>query len=165
MKRWRWAALLLLALLAACAQKASQAEQFALEVIEENFRSTDFSARVEVTGYVVGVTADSADDPERVRYSARVLEVYAGDPLSTIEFDRYIESGDGPGDEPEGVNYTTQIISLCRDNNGAWYLPDIGFELPDTSVLLDRARELGAEGASSRPAAASEVAATACDVR
>jgi hypothetical protein len=162
--RLRWAAVLLV-LLAACSQRASQAEQFALEVIEENFRSTDFSARVEVTGYVIEAAADSADDLERVRYSARVLEVFAGDQLSAIEFVRYIEPGDEPGDEQEGEHSTTQIISLCRDKSGAWYLPDIGFELPDSSVLLDRARELGAEGASSRPAPASEVAAAACDVR
>ena len=49
----RFAFVALFALAAACSPKPESSEALALEVIEENFRTTDLSALIEVTSFVM----------------------------------------------------------------------------------------------------------------
>ena len=129
----------LLALATACSPKPESAEELALEVIEENFRTTDLSALVEVNSVVMHSSPElDAEGLEAIYYSARVLEVFVGEKTPEIAFVRYVE----PGEEPADQYISTEIISLCRDLNGVYFVPDIGFELPAEEVLLIRAREL-----------------------
>ncbi len=139
MKRVRWFLVLMLGLFIGCAQETDPAEQFALDVLDDNFTTTDYSALVEITGFTV--EADHEDLPEDldvIRYSARVLESYVGEEQSTIEFLRYIEAGD----EPQGEQSVAQVVSLCRDENGELYIPDLGYELPAVKPILEKAREI-----------------------
>lgn len=139
MTLFRLVLLALLVLATACSKKPDYREQLALEVIEENFQTTDFSALVEVTSYVMHSSPElEAENLEAIYYSARVLDVFVGDERPEIEFVRYVEPGEDFADQDIGV----EIISLCRDANGIYFVPDIGFELPAEKSLLNRAREL-----------------------
>lgn len=145
----RFAFVALFALAAACSPKPESSEALALEVIEENFRTTDLSALIEVTSFVMHSSPElDAEGLEAIYYSARVLEVFVGEKVPEIEFVRYVEPGEDPADQEVGAG----IISLCRDRGGIYFVPDIGFELPAEKVLLSRARELADKAPSWAPA-------------
>lgn len=133
MKRFAFIAILLLAFSCIAGENKSKIN-FALNVIEENILTTDFTALLKVTK----VTAANKKKLVVVNYSADILESFAGGEVKNIIFTEYIE-------KDEKFNNTcgsVLIVSLCKDKNGNYYLPDIGYELPAEDVLLKKAREV-----------------------
>ncbi len=138
--------LLLLAVTLFCtactAQDTDEPLAFALAAIHDNILSTDFSALVEITNAAVqDHSSSTTDDHEAllvVIYKARVLESFLGNHADTILFTEYREKDEGLESLSEGKI----IISLCKEHDGTYYLPDIGYEMPADSALLEKAREI-----------------------
>ena len=118
--------------------------QFAAEALEDNLRATHRTALVEITGADVRQPPQEGDAPDEdlivVRYTARVLRDFAGDGPEVIEFVEYVDPAEGVEDVSKGK----RIVSLCKRRGGGYYLPDIGFEMPASEPLTDRAASLSA---------------------
>lgn len=134
-----------------------QRTRLALAALEDNIATTDYSARVDVTGSRVRDTdlpSTGNDDMLAIEYSAAVLETYRGASHDRI---RYLQLTDAD-DAFEGRTRGEVIVSLCRGAaGGGFYLPEIGYELPAAPALIERARELGrhlaeASGSAEAPA-------------
>jgi hypothetical protein len=140
------ALIVLVATLAACAGPTRGAQQqrieFAVEAVEDNILATDYSALVEITDAraMDASPPDEANDGEalvRIDYTAAVLETYRGEALETIAFSRYAARHEALEDPSRG----TWIVSLCRDLDGSYYLPGVGYELPPHEAVLSVARQ------------------------
>jgi hypothetical protein len=143
------ASIVVLATLAACAGPTRGAQQqrieFAVETVEDNILATDYTALVEITGVLATPMARAGERNDdgavlRIDYTAAVLETYRGDELETIVFARYAAGQEGLEDPSHG----TVIVSLCRDRDGGYYLPEVGYELPPHEAVLSVARQTGA---------------------
>ena len=125
--------------------EADRKTEFAVAVVEDNILTTDYTALVEITKVnAEDIAEDSAvkDDEDllAVKYSAKVLESYLGNEQKNIEYTEYIEKSEGLEDLSSGV----LIVSLCKDKDGNYYLPDIGYELPAQDLIVEKAREIKA---------------------
>jgi len=125
--------------------EADRKTEFALAAVEDNILTTDYTALIEITSVSAEDIAEdsSATDDEdlvAVKYTARVLESYLGDEQKNIVFTEYVEKSEGLEDLSSGV----LIVSLCKDKDGNYYLPDIGYELPAQDVLIEKSKEIEA---------------------
>lgn len=119
-----------------------QQVEFAVAAVEDNILSTDYTARVEITGLRAkhGALPGNGTDEEtllRIDYAATVLETYLGEAIETIVYSRYAARQEGLEDPARG----TLIVSLCRDRDGRYYLPGVGYELPPEEAVVARARQ------------------------
>ena len=119
-----------------CSSQTDNRSQLAVNVLEDDMSSTDYTALVQITGMVVDNPPDNSSELVAIGYSAQIMEVYVGRELEDIRFTRYVEKGE----EPEATDDRIQIVSLCRDINGEYYLPDIGYELPPDEAIIRQAR-------------------------
>lgn len=156
MKTGVLAAGLLVLGLAACRPAADSPEDFALEVMEENFRTTDLSARVQVTAAGIGQSEVDGEPMKIITYSASVLETYFGQHQPELQFRRYVEMEESHVADAGG----SFIVSLCRDVDQTLYIPDVGFEMDDTDRLVERARSLASQ--PREDPAGSKTRASAC---
>ncbi|MEN8178750.1 MAG: hypothetical protein ABFS39_09030 [Pseudomonadota bacterium] len=125
------------------ASDVDEQTNFALVAIQDNVVTTDFSALVEITSTSIKElsTTGSTMDNEKllaVHYTARVLESFLGNKANTIVFTEYIDKNEGLDNLSEGK----VIVSLCKESDGTYYLPDIGYELPPETALIEKAREI-----------------------
>lgn len=136
--------------LAACAGTTGTGRdeqvEFAAESAADNILTTDYTALVEITGAQAKQAAqpDDGNDDEavlRIDYTATVLETFLGEKLETIVFSRYAARQEGLEDPQRG----TWIVSLCRDRDGTYYLPGVGYELPPDEAVLAVARQTSAQ--------------------
>ncbi len=140
----RFSTLLLCLFCTACtASKVDERTKFALAAIQDNVVSTDFSALVEITSTSIKELSNTGSNVNKekllaIHYSARVLESFLGDKVDTIVFVEYAEKSEGLDNLSKGK----LIVSLCKKSDGTYYLPDIGYELPPETALLDEARKI-----------------------
>jgi hypothetical protein len=122
--------------------EVDSATEFALAAVQDNLLTTDYSALVEIEKTDTEVIAGDAPEDEEalvaVKYTAKVLETFLGNELKNIVFTEYIVKSEGLEDLSSG----TLIVSLCKDKDGNYYLPDIGFELPAHNVIIEKARKI-----------------------
>ena len=132
--------------LAACAgaggSSGARQVEFAAAAAADNILTTDYTALVEITGVLLTPIAQADDGKHdealvRVDYTAAVLETYLGEELETIIFSRYAARQDAREDPSRGK----WIVSLCRDRDGSYYLPEVGYELPAHDAVLTVARQ------------------------
>ena len=113
------------------------------EILAENMLATDYSGLVEIVDQRIRQQAalvengDSADLMEIV-YTARVVETFYGQSGEEIEFSRYQRRDETPAED----GLVSRIVSLCIDQDGRLYLPDVGYEFPVDEVLVDTARAI-----------------------
>lgn len=141
-----------------------QRELIALEALQENTVSTHLTALVEINDAFVDdpgmlVISHSDEDPLTVRYKATLVENYVGDGPDALEFTGYVQKSEGVNKPDVGI----RIISLCMDNDGGYYLPDIGFQLPATTRLMQRAQELKTQLAARDSSADNAKRGSACE--
>lgn len=115
---------------------------FAVDAVEDNILTTDYTALMEITGTRAmhgAEDGEGTDDevPLRIDYAASVLETYLGEAIETVVFSRYAERQEGLDDPARA----TLIVSLCRDRAGRYYLPGVGYELPPDHAVVARARQ------------------------
>lgn len=125
------------------ASNVDEQTKFALLAIQDNIVSTDFSALVEITSSSIKepskIEASMGNDElVAVNYSTSVLENYLGKKVNAIIFTQYVEKNEGLDNLSKGK----LIVSLCTENDGTYYLPDIGYELPPEAALIEKAREI-----------------------
>ncbi len=118
---------------------------FALAAVEDNILTTDYTALVEITNVDIEDSAEGdivkdEGDLVAIKYTARIFESYVGNDQKTIVFTEYIEKSGGF----ESVGQGALIVSLCKDKQGEYYLPDIGYELPAHDVIVEKAKEIKA---------------------
>jgi hypothetical protein len=125
--------------------EADRRTEFALAAVEDNILTTDYTALVEITKanaeeIAGGNAAEGDEELVAVKYTAKVLETFVGNAQKNIVFTEYVEKNEGLEDLSSGV----LIVSLCKDKDGNYYLPDIGYELPAQNVIVEKAREIKA---------------------
>lgn len=104
-----------------------------MEGLRHNLGATDLTALVEVVG------AESRPPREGlnvVAYSARVLETFVGAERERLEYLAYLE----PDDQPGKTSRQRLIVSVCRDVDGTYYLPGVGYQVPADAEALAVAR-------------------------
>ncbi len=119
--------------------------EFALAVVEDNILTTDYTALVEITRVrtseaMQNSTAPGDQDLMAIIYTAKILQDFQGQAQEHIEYTHYVERSDGL----EGLGSGVIIVSLCKDKQGAFYLPDVGYELPAEQDLIENAQEIKA---------------------
>lgn len=129
--------------LSCTANDVDEQTRFALIAIQGNIVTTDFSALVEITSTTIKEPSKieasmDKDELVAVNYSASVLESYLGKKVDVIVFTEYVEKSEGLDNLSQGK----LIVSLCKENDGTYYLPDIGYELPPETALIEKAREI-----------------------
>jgi hypothetical protein len=142
------------AMLSSCTGTAGggreQQVEFAVAAVEDNILTTDYTALVEITGTRAkrGALRGNGSDDEnllRIDYAATVLETYLGEEaIETIVFSRYAARQEGIEDAARD----NLIVSLCRDRDGRYYLPGVGYELPPEDAVVARARQTRARVAA-----------------
>jgi len=160
------ATVVVLATLAACAAAGGAQErqvEFAAAAAADNILTTDYSALVEISGVRVTPLARAEDESDqealvRTDYSAAVLETYLGEEHATVVFSRYAATEDALEDPPRG----TWIVSLCRDPDGSYYLPGVGYELPAHEAVVAVARQTRARLADRELSLRRDAASYAC---
>lgn len=116
---------------------------FALAVIEDNILTTDYTAQVEIIDRSIDENfkenvSSGNEDIVAVIYTAKILERYNGEKLNRLVFTEFVEKSEEFNEFKSGI----LIVSLCKDKQGKFYLPDIGYELPAKSVLIEKAKEI-----------------------
>jgi hypothetical protein len=159
--------IVVVATLAACTGAGGGAQQqqveFAAAAAADNILTTDYSALVEISGVRVTPLARAEDESDqealvRTDYSAAVLETYLGEEHATVVFSRYAATEDALEDPPRG----TWIVSLCRDPDGSYYLPGVGYELPAHEAVVAVARQTRARLADRELSLRRDAASYAC---
>ena len=148
---YKFVALIVLLSSTACSSETDIRTQFALDVLEDNMSTTDFTALVETQKMTIVEVSDNTalliSELVAVRYSAIVIETYIGKEAENITYTHYVEKGE----EPEVMGNQSHIISLCQDENGDYYLPDIGYELPADRVTKKEAKRAQTRINNKRP--------------
>lgn len=125
----------------ACTGPAGGAQQqrveFAAAAVEDNMLATDYTALVEITSVRAKQVTQQDERLLRIEYTATVLATYLGEERTEIVFSRYAEPQEG-SEDPAGGKL---VVSLCRDRDGSYYLPGVGYELPPDDAVVDRARQ------------------------
>ncbi len=116
---------------------------FALAAIEQNILTTDYTAQVEIIGRTIDENFKENVNPGNedivaVTYTAKILERYNGEKLNSLVFTEFVEKSEEFDEFKSGI----LIVSLCKDKQGEFYLPDLGYELPAKSVLIEKAKEI-----------------------
>lgn len=146
----------------ACAGPTGGAQQqqieFAVAAVEDNMLATDYTALVEITGVRAIQVAQASEEMLRIEYAATVLEAYLGEERTEIVFSRYSEPQEGSEDPARGK----LVVSLCRDRDGSYYLPGVGYELPPDDAVVDRARQTKARIAAGELSLRRDEASYAC---
>ena len=159
--------IVVVATLAACTGAGGGAQErqveFAAAAAADNILTTDYSALVEISGVRVTPLARAEDESDqealvRTDYSAAVLETYLGEEHATVVFSRFAATEDALEDPPRG----TWIVSLCRDRDGSYYLPGVGYELPAHETVVAVARQTRARLAGGELSLRRDAASYAC---
>ena len=131
--------LLSLFCLSCTAGDVDEQTEFALAAVHDNLLTTDLSALIEISGSSVEeLPSSEGEELVAVHYRARIIEVFQGKATDRIQFTEFREKQEGLEDLSQG----RLIVSLCKDTDGSYYLPDIGYELPHDQALINKAREI-----------------------
>ena len=119
--------------------EADSGTEFALAAVQDNILTTDYTALVEIektdTEDFAGDTPEDEEELVAVKYTAKVLETFLGPEHRNIVFTEYVVKSEGLEDLSSG----DLIVSLCKDTDGNYYLPDIGFEMEASDALTAEA--------------------------
>ncbi len=135
-----------------------QRVEFAAAAVEDNMLATDYTALVEITSVRAKQVTQQDERLLRIEYTATVLATYLGEERTEIVFSRYAEPQEGSEDPARGK----LVVSLCRDRDGSYYLPGVGYELPPDDAVVDRARQTKARIAAGELSLRRDEASYAC---
>lgn len=103
-----------------------------ISALEENVEDTDLTVKVRIGKISLNDTAEP--DLEVVTFESEVLDVLKGSlDGNAITFQRYIEAGEGTIRKVGDL----LIVSLCRDDEGIFYLPDVGYDFLLSDEMLN----------------------------
>lgn len=150
---------IILALLCLAGCKNSKTENLAdLEALFEpslppettnnvNIALESFMPKTPYSALIQNIAIEALEGPDSVHgdyydeatylYTARVLETYRGPVHLRLEYRLLSEVGDAPV-----FDDTPYIVTLCRDEGG-YFWPDIGANLPATVETVRKARDVG----------------------